>query len=379
MRLRRREFIVGGLAAALGGATSGSARARAIPTGYGADRYERAMVIDAQATIGDPDWSLPLEGPPSERLKRDLRDSGLAAVSMTLNVGSIGDRMAIAARKIAVFDEKVASAPELLMRIRTAADLKATRMTHRLGLIFNLQDSSLLENDLSRVMLCQRMGIRVMQLTYNTRNLVGDGCLERANSGLSNLGRKLVAELNRVHIVMDLSHAGQRTIAEAIAETQAPPIISHTGCRDLLDRPRNVFDAELKALADKGGVAGIYFMPFLAADGHVTREHLIRHIEHAVDVCGEDHVGLGTDGTVSAVNIDDEYRKYLRDEFESRTAQGTAAPGEAPDALQLVLEYNEPRRFLHLADDLSARGWPVRRIDKLLGENFARVLSEVWG
>jgi membrane dipeptidase len=379
MRLRRREFIVGGVAAAVGAATTSSAIARAMHTGYGADRYEHAMVIDAQGTIGDPDWSLQLEGPPSERLKRDLRDSGLAAVSMTLSVGSTGDRMEIATRKIAIFDEKVASAPELLMRIRTAADLKATRATHRLGLIFNLQDSSLLENDLSRVTLCQRMGIRVMQLTYNTRNLVGDGCLEVANSGLSNLGHKLVAELNRQRIVMDLSHAGQRTIAEAIAEAQAPPIISHTGCRDLLDRPRNVFDAELKTLADKGGVAGIYFMPFLAADGHVSREDLIRHIEHAVDVCGEDHVGLGTDGTVSAVNINDEYRKYLHDEFESRTSQGTAAPGEAPDALQLVVEYNEPRRFLHLAEDLSARGWPARRIDKLLGENFARVFGEVWG
>src|SRR5262249_23097104 len=143
--------------------------------------------------------------------------------------------------------------------------------------------------------------------------------------------------------------------------------------RDLVDRPRNVFDTELKALADKGGVVGIYFMPFLAPSGPATREDLIRHIEHAVDVCGEDHVGLGTDGTVSGVEINDAYRKYLREEFEARTAQGLAAPGEGPDAYELITDYNEPRRFLRLADDLAARGWPDSRIDKLLGHNFARV------
>jgi membrane dipeptidase len=217
-----------------------------------------------------------------------------------------------------------------------------------------------------------------MQMTYNVRNLVGDGCLERANAGLSNLGRALVAKLGRVGMVMDLSHAGQRTIAEAIGEAKAPPVISHTGCRDLRDHPRNVYDAELRALAAKGGVAGIYFMPFLVERGAARKEDLIRHIEHAVNVCGEDHVGLGTDGMLSATVIDDEYRNSLRADYESRVKQGIAAPGEGPDAYQVVLDYNEPRRMQRLAEDLSARGWPASRVHKVLGENFARVFKEVW-
>jgi membrane dipeptidase len=216
-------------------------------------------------------------------------------------------------------------------------------------------------------------------MTYNTRNLVGDGCLERGNAGLSNLGRELVAELNRCRVVMDLSHGGARTIADAIAEAKAPPVISHTGCRDLLDHPRNVHDTELKALATKGGVVGIYFMPFLVPRGAATKEDLIRHIEHAIDVCGEDHVGLGTDGSISPTTIDDRYRDALRKEYESRVMQGIAAPGEGPDAYQIILDYNEPRRFVRLAEDLSQRRWPATRIEKLLGANFARVFSEVWG
>jgi membrane dipeptidase len=330
-------------------------------------------------SIGDPDADR-AEASPSQRLLQDLRDSGVTAVSMTLSVGSTGDRMSKAIQKIALFDEKVAAAPDALLRVRTAADLRAAKATKRLGLIYNVQDTSLLENDLTRVAKLQALGLRVMQMTYNVRNLVGDGCLERGNAGLSNLGRALVGELERTHVVMDLSHSGARTIAEAIAEAKVSPVISHTGCRDLMDHPRNTYDSQLKALADKGGVAGIYFMPFLVPHGTATREDLIRHIEHAVSVCGEDHVGLGTDGSISAQKIDDEYREALRKETETRSAHGIAAPGEGgADAYQVVLEYNEPQRFLRLAEDLSRRGWPASRIDKLLGANFVRVFTQIWG
>jgi membrane dipeptidase len=372
--LNRRDFLAYGSA----GVTLGvAARALSERSAFTDADYERALVIDAMGTIGDP-GSATLESPPSGQLLRDIRASGVTAISMTLSVGSNGDRLSKALQRIAIFDEKVAAAPDVLMRVRQAADLATAKSSGRLGLIYNVQDTSLLENDLSRVALLQSLGLRVMQMTYNVRNLVGDGCLERGNAGLSNLGRALVAELGRLRIVMDLSHAGQRTIAEAIAEAKLPPVISHTGCRELRDHPRNVHDAELRALAAKGGVAGIYFMPFLVERGAARKEDLIRHIEHAVNVCGEDHVGLGTDGMLSATVIDDEYRNYLRADYESRVKQGIAAPGEGPDAYQVVLEYNEPRRMQRLAEDLSARGWPAGRIYKLLGENFGRVFKEVW-
>lgn len=375
--LDRRHFLTTGFFGAAGIALADSALAAR--RSYADADYARATVIDAMGTIGDPDPAATAESPPSERLLRDIRDSGVTAISMTLSVGSNGDRIAKALRKIAIFDEKVAAAPDLLMRIRKPQDLRIARETRRLGFIYNVQDTSLLENDLTRVSMLHSLGLRQMQMTYNVRNLVGDGCLERNDAGLSNLGRALVAEINKTRIVMDLSHSGRRTIAEAIAEAKAPPVISHTGCRDVMNHPRNVYDTELRALAAKGGVVGIYFMPFLVERGPARKEDLIRHIEHAVDVCGEDHVGLGTDGSLSTQVVDDAYREGMRQEYESRVAQGLAAPGEGPDAFQFILEYNEPRRMQRLAEDLADRGWPVRRIEKVLGGNFARVFSEVWG
>ena len=154
--------------------------------------------------------------------------------------------------------------------------------------------------------------------------------------------------------------------------------ITHTGCRALVDVPRNTDDSSLKALADRGGVAGIYFMPFLRASGQPHAEDLILHLEHAVNVCGEDHVGLGTDGIISGIEVNDAYRKYQREFFEERKKAGISAPGEAADVFNFVPEYNEAGRFLKLADDLVRRGWKPSRVEKILGANFVRLFGSVW-
>lgn len=381
-RDRRRFLGLGAAALAAAGTTMGGAAAGAPQSsgaGSAAKRRSGMMMIDAMGFTGDPASGPLPESPPSPQLLQDLRDSGLTATSMTLSVGSTGDRMSKAIRRIAVFDEKVAAAQDTLMRIRTAADLRTAWETGRVGYVYNLQDTSLLENDLTRVATLQALGVRQIQMTYNTRNLVGDGCLERANSGLSNLGRDLVAALEAAQVVMDLSHGGERTIAEAISLAKAPPLISHTGCRALTDHPRNVYDKEMRAAADKGGVVGIYFMYFLVPQGNARKEDLIRHIEHAVNVCGEDHVSIGTDGSISPTKVDERYMEGQRREYESRVAQGIAAPREGPDSHAFVLDYNHPRRFMMLAEDLAARGWAAGRIEKVLGGNIARVYGEVWG
>jgi membrane dipeptidase len=231
---------------------------------------------------------------------------------------------------------------------------------------------------LSRLQLFYDLGVRISQPTYNLRNLIGDGCLEPNDGGLSRLGLDFVAEINRLNMLLDLSHAGPRTISQGIAASKAPVAITHTGCRALVDVPRNTHDSELKALADRGGVAGIYFMPFLRAGGQPHAEDLIRHLEHAVNVCGEDHVGLGTDGSISGIVLDDKMREMQRKFHESRVQAHVAAPGEAADIFNVIPEYNDARRFRTLAEDLSGRGWPSRRIEKILGANFARLFSEVW-
>ncbi|MBS0393613.1 MAG: dipeptidase, partial [Proteobacteria bacterium] len=249
----------------------------------------------------------------------------------------------------------------------------------RLGLIYGLQDTSPLDGDLGRLDGLAARGVRIVQATYNRRNLVGDGCLEPADGGLSLLGRELIQELARRRLLLDLSHAGPRTIAEGIAAAPGPVAITHTACRALADLPRNTSDASLRALADKGGVAGIYFMCFLRSSGQPQAADLIRHLEHAVDVCGEDHVGIGTDLAISPVPLDDAYRAAHRAEVERRRRAGISAPGESPDVLNVIAEYNEPRRLERLAADLAARGWPASRVDKVLGGNFARLFAAAWG
>jgi membrane dipeptidase len=119
-------------------------------------------------------------------------------------------------------------------------------------------------------------------------------------------------------------------------------------------------------------------MPFLRESAQPHAEDLIRHIEHAVNICGEDHVGLGTDGSISGVPLTDAYREAFRKEVAARIKAGVSAPGESENVLTIVPEYNDPLRFNRLAGDLSRRGWPASRIDKLLGANFARLFADVW-
>jgi len=218
----------------------------------------------------------------------------------------------------------------------------------------------------------------VFQLTYNRRNLVGDGCLEPGNAGLSKFGESYIERLNERRLLIDLSHGGERTTREAIAASKAPVAISHTGCAALAPLPRNKTDAELKLLADKGGVVGIYLMPFLRSAGQPTAADLVRHIEHAVEVCGEDHVGIGTDGTVSAVNFNAAFRKKFAAEVAERRAAGISAPGERADVYTFLPDLNAADRFKRIGVLLSKRGFSDARIGKILGANFARLFAAVW-
>jgi len=308
-----------------------------------------------------------------------VRASGVTAVNVTVNaVGNGPDRFAKTIAAIAGVEHELNAHPDVFLKILSAKDIAAAKSSNRMGLIFGFQDTSMLEGDLTRLAMFCDLGLRISQPTYNRRNLMGDGCLETADGGLSKLGHEFIAEMNRLHMLLDLSHAAPRTISEGIAASSAPMAITHTGCRALIDVPRNTADSSLKALADRGGVAGIYFMPFLRASGQPHAEDVIRHLEHAVNVCGEDHVGLGTDGGISGIELNEAYAKAQRKFFEDRTKAGIAAPGEAPDVFNLIPEYNDARRFRTLADNLARRGWTSGRIEKILGRNFALLFANAW-
>jgi membrane dipeptidase len=337
------------------------------------------MVIDALGGLGEFNPDAPEDAPLSARALADARESGVTVINFTINdVGNGPNKFMAAVKNIAQLEHELLLHPDALMKILKGQDIQAAKASKRLGIVYGCQDTTMLEADLKNLAVFRDLGVRILQPTYNVRNLMGDGCIETADGGLSKMGYDFVAEMNRLKLLLDLSHAGPRTIAQGIAASKAPMAITHTSCRSLVDLPRNTRDSELRALADRGGVVGIYFMPFLRESGQPHAEDLIRHIEHAANICGEDHVGLGTDGSISGVPLTDAYRAYFRKDVEARKKAGYGAPGENADVLTIVPEYNDPLRFDRLANDLANRGWSNTRIDKLLGANFARLFAEVW-
>jgi membrane dipeptidase len=371
----RRNFLVSSGFA--GAAVAFSARSRGATASFARATYAEAMVIDALGGPGEPDAKP--ETPLSAKALEDVRASGLTAVNLTVSgVGSYAKDYDTTIRNIAHWNAQIAAHADELLLVRTSADIAEAKRSKRLGIIFGFQDATPIAEDLERVETFGELGVRVFQLTYNRRNLVGDGCLESGNAGLSKFGQLFIERLNERKFLIDLSHGGERTTREAIAASKVPVAISHTGCAALAPLPRNKTDAELKLLADKGGVVGIYLMPFLRSAGQPTAEDLVRHIEHAVGVCGEDHVGIGTDGTISPVNFNAAFRKKFAAEVAERRAAGVSAPGERPDVYTFLPDLNSADRFLHIAALLSKRGFSDARITKILGANFARLFATVW-
>jgi membrane dipeptidase len=341
--------------------------------------YAKAVVIDG---LGGPGGYNPGDdgtAPLTPEMVRDARESGITAVNLTIGpVGNVPDAFEKTFRSMAVAERELNAHPDVFMKIRSAADLRAAKSSGKLGLIFGFQDGAILDSDLTRLEVFYHFGLRILQPTYNVRNLLGDGCLEAANGGLSRLGRTVVERCNELGILVDLSHAGQRTIADGIAASRRPVAITHSGCRSLVDRPRNTRDEELRALADKGGVFGIYLMPFLRMEGQPAADDVVRHIEHAIKVCGEDHVGIGTDGPISKITVTPEFERDHRKLVTDRRKLGVSAPGEDERVFNFIAEYNSPNRFETIALDLLKRGHSESRVEKIVGGNFARLFAEVW-
>jgi membrane dipeptidase len=372
-RLTRRGFVVGGTAAAVALALGGRAGAAA------ADVYRRAIVIDGLGGFGN---SKSAPGAPlTDAYLRDIRESGVTCVHATIM--PVGTTPPDAAFTEAVLDigrheAEIDRHPDVLVRVRRAADITAAKQAGRTGIIYGFQDGVAFESDFARLDELYRLGIRVVQPTYNRRNLLGDGCLEPANAGLSKAGVEAIAKMNALGILVDLSHCGRRTAADAIAASTKPVAFTHTGCDALNPHPRNRTDAELRAVAEKGGVSGLYIMPFLSEGRQPTSGDVIRHLEHMIDVAGEDHVSIGTDGSLSAEVVDAEFKEIFAGSVRRRREAGISAPGETEDGYLFANDLNTPRRLETLAGMLSSRGHSDARIEKILGANLLRLFSSVW-
>jgi membrane dipeptidase len=370
--LTRRSFVTAGTAAAISLALHRPAWAA------DANPYRRAIVIDGLGALGNSEAG---DGPLADAYIQDARDSGITCVHMTiLPVGTTPPDAAFAQAVLSIGDmeREIDRHPDALCRIRTVVDIVAARKAGRLGLIYGFQDGVAFETDLTRLDELYRLGLRIVQPTYNRRNLLGDGCLEPANAGLSIAGFEAVERMNELGILVDLSHCGRQTAADAIRHSKVPVAFTHTGSAALADHPRNRTDAELRAVAERGGVSGVYFMPFLNGGKQPTAADVIRHLEHMIDVAGEDHVSIGTDGGLSGEVLTQEYKDRHAGFVRRRREAGIAAPGETEEGYLFAADLNSPRRLEMLADRLLARGHGSARVEKILGSNLVRVLQAVW-
>jgi len=376
--LARRHFLstlsAGAVAATLPATRAHSADA--VKSSATWPRYEAISVIDA---LGGPGNANKPDKPLDAEDLADVRASGLTAVNLTVgSVGSYARDYDGAIEGIAHWDKEIATHPDTLMKFSRIGDFAEAKRSRRLAIIYGFQDTTPFGENLDRLDTFADLGVRIVQLTYNRRNLVGDGCLEPADAGLSLFGRELVERMNAREVLVDLSHCGHRTTDEAIEISKKPVAITHAGCAAVSDLPRNKTDATLRKLADRGGVVGIYLMPYLRTGGQPMAADVIAHIEHALDVCGEDHVGIGTDGTISSVRLTEEYKKGFADEIAERRKRGVSAPGETAAVYTFVPDLNTPRRFETIATLLARRGRSERVAEKVLGGNFLRLFAQTW-
>ena len=353
----------------------------------------RRLIINAQGTLSNPNLALAAakagtldqltHGPTTridQRALAEAQRSGLSAIIVTLGyVAGPSDPRTLTMSELEDWDVFITEHPAHLFKVLSARDIELASANERIGIIYGFQNTAMLGDDASNVANFARMGVRVMQLTYNGRNQVADGCMVAEDGGLRAFGSEVIAQMNAQRVLIDLSHSSDRTCADVLHQSNANVAITHTGCRALSNTPRNTSDATLRLLAQSGGVAGIYCMPFLRERGQPRVQDLIRHLEHAINVCGEDHVGLGTDGGICAIDDLPTYLHYLAEAAAERKQSGVGAAGEN-DAVTLFLpDLCGPTQFSNLADLLQARGHASSRIDKILGENFLRLTLAVWG
>ncbi|HSW29353.1 MAG TPA: membrane dipeptidase [Longimicrobiales bacterium] len=372
----RRAFVRGAAAAA--GAAGAGLTVAALPLPAAAEAMRgagertpatpdpRALIFDAMGELR-PEYD--------EALIREMLASGLDAITVTLcdpkPVGA--EALELAVDGLAIYDRFIAAHPDLLLKATSVADIRRARESGRLAVFYLYQNTEQFGAELDRVDLFHRLGLRSCQITYNEKNRAGVGCREEGDQGgLTDFGRDLVERLNTVGILIDLSHANPRTMADAIAASKAPVIISHTGCDALYPHVRNANDANLRAVAEKGGVVGIcQLRPFLTEKKQDNLHTFFDHIAHAVGVCGVEHVAIGSDRDHRVVAMTPEYEAELRREEGSQVS--------ASELPYFIDELNGPRRMEVVWNGLVGRRYSEDDVERIMGGNLLRLYRDVTG
>lgn len=262
---------------------------------------------------------------------------------------------------------------DLVMRVNTVADIAKAKAAGKVGIILGFQDSRPLEDNLNLLAVYHALGVRIIQLTYNECNLVGCGCLAPEDQGLTEFGRAVIAEMNRLGMLVDLSHCGPRTTLEAIEVSTQPVAITHSNPRARCDHPRNKTDDVIRALGARGGVIGAVSFPAMVTGKlEATLDDLIAMIDYLVELVGVDHVGVGAD-----------FMEKMPQEILMKVlAAGREGP-PPPEVLKLfqgvaMTGLESASAFANITSALLARGYSESDTKKIMGENWLRLYEQVW-
>ena len=303
-----------------------------------------------------------------------MQGSGLDAIAVTLCDPKTYEARAYedAVQAVLDHDAHIAAHPALFLKATRTGDIDAARQNGQIALFYLFQNSTQFGRDLDNVDLFHKLGVRSSQITYNDQNWAGAGCKELGANGLTHFGRELVARMNKVGMLIDLSHANMQTMADTINASADPVIISHTACMAMHNNVRNTTDANLRLLAKKGGVVGICQMrPFLTTKHKGALADYFRHIDHAVKVAGADHVAIGSDRDHRVVEMTDAYIAELKRE--------EGANFHAEDWPLFIDELNGPRRMEVVWDGVRRLGYPSSVVEKIMGTNVRRIYQDVIG
>lgn len=271
---------------------------------------------------------------------------------------------------------------EYIRPVRCLADIHAAKHEGRTGVILGWQNATPVENDVRRFRLFHALGVRIVQLTYNERNLFGDGCWELNGGGLSHVGRTAVREMNKLGILIDLSHVGDRTVLETIEHSEQPVAFTHANARSQYDHPRNKTDDAIRALTARGGVVGANAIPGHHPNGYEsTLEDYLETVDYLVQMVGVDHVAIGTDFCMGRT------REWFAWIGASHGRGPSPVPPhflngrnmEVPQPYRALHGFSSPLEFVNVADGLLRRGYDEDATCKILGGNWLRLFGHVWG
>lgn len=263
---------------------------------------------------------------------------------------------------------------------RSYDDLVKAAQAGQKSIILAFQEPYPIGNSLNNLRVFYELGVRVVQLTYNKANYIGTGCTEKTDGGLTDFGRQVIAEMNRLGMLVDISHCSPLTALEAIKVSTQPVVFSHANVKKISDNPRNRTDEEIKLLAEKGGVIGL--TPWAAIcwkrreNQQPSLDDYLDHVEYITNLVGIDHVGFGGDctpdgkGDESGTVVQATLYPEVGGEYFSRV-------GTHP-SLAHAKDFKGVQEIDNVIAGLQQRGYAEDTIDKFLGGNFARVIKQVW-